>query len=264
MNRSSDHGGPEWPFPSTFPLSLFFTFFYFWLFNSAVHSKKQKAIVKNFCFFFFYSLSLLQWVIIFYKFSPSISSKPLPLLLFLSSSSKLVKIYPIPSSSSSYSFLSSSSLLPLELKTSVFHTLFQPLDFSPLYNYLNHTHHQPQILFLFLPKPNSSLLHRLISIVVNLFILPTDVMMNDWETTPMSSPVISEILLSGFTINSSLRRRTHLVQSFSVVFLHWFYVFSWTKSTSYSFKNNNIFLSTQQHSTRVFIFPLDQYITFNH
>ncbi|KAG5040971.1 hypothetical protein JHK82_013080 [Glycine max] len=40
----------------------------------------------------------------------------------------------------------------------------------------------------------------------------------------MSSPVISEILLSGFTINSSLRRRTHLVQSFSVVFLHWFYI----------------------------------------
>ncbi|RYR41148.1 hypothetical protein Ahy_A07g034505 isoform B [Arachis hypogaea] len=27
-------------------------------------------------------------------------------------------------------------------------------------------------------------------------------------------------------INSSLRRRTHLVQSFSVVFLYWFYVFS--------------------------------------
>ncbi|KAK7369113.1 hypothetical protein VNO80_11147 [Phaseolus coccineus] len=41
----------------------------------------------------------------------------------------------------------------------------------------------------------------------------------------MSSPVISEILLSGFTINSSLRRRTHLVQSFSVVFLHWFYIY---------------------------------------
>ncbi|KAL4644341.1 hypothetical protein ACB098_02G135000 [Castanea mollissima] len=42
----------------------------------------------------------------------------------------------------------------------------------------------------------------------------------------MSSPVVSEILLSGFMINSSLRRRTHLVQSFSVVFLYWFYVFS--------------------------------------
>ncbi|KAK7318791.1 hypothetical protein RJT34_03498 [Clitoria ternatea] len=38
------------------------------------------------------------------------------------------------------------------------------------------------------------------------------------------SPVICEILLSGFTINSTLRRRTHLVQSFSVVFLHWFYL----------------------------------------
>ncbi|KAE9600112.1 hypothetical protein Lalb_Chr14g0369491 [Lupinus albus] len=40
------------------------------------------------------------------------------------------------------------------------------------------------------------------------------------------SPVLSEILRSGFMINSSLRRRTHLVQSFSVVFLYWFYVFS--------------------------------------
>ncbi|KAM0003421.1 putative transcription factor bZIP family [Helianthus debilis subsp. tardiflorus] len=34
------------------------------------------------------------------------------------------------------------------------------------------------------------------------------------------SPVLSEILRSGFTINSSLRRRTHLVQSLSVVFLY--------------------------------------------
>ncbi|TYJ04024.1 hypothetical protein E1A91_A12G065900v1 [Gossypium mustelinum] len=34
------------------------------------------------------------------------------------------------------------------------------------------------------------------------------------------SPVLSEILLSGFMINSTLRRRTHLVQSFSVVFLY--------------------------------------------
>nr|KJB29602.1 hypothetical protein B456_005G109600 [Gossypium raimondii] len=34
------------------------------------------------------------------------------------------------------------------------------------------------------------------------------------------SPVVSEILRSGFIINSSLRRRTHLVQSFSVVFLY--------------------------------------------
>ncbi|KAL0547113.1 hypothetical protein IC582_017036 [Cucumis melo] len=40
------------------------------------------------------------------------------------------------------------------------------------------------------------------------------------------SPVVSEILLSGFIINSALRRRTHLVQSFSVVFLYWFYNFS--------------------------------------
>nr|XP_016509248.1 PREDICTED: uncharacterized protein LOC107826736 [Nicotiana tabacum] len=40
------------------------------------------------------------------------------------------------------------------------------------------------------------------------------------------SPVISEVLLSDFTINSTLQRRTHLVQSFSVVFLYWFYVFS--------------------------------------
>ncbi|KAK7291212.1 hypothetical protein RIF29_06168 [Crotalaria pallida] len=40
------------------------------------------------------------------------------------------------------------------------------------------------------------------------------------------TPVLSEILRSGFMINSSLRRRTHLVQSFSVVFLYWFYVFS--------------------------------------
>ncbi|KAJ0818643.1 putative transcription factor bZIP family [Helianthus annuus] len=38
------------------------------------------------------------------------------------------------------------------------------------------------------------------------------------------SPVLSEILRSGFTINSSLRRRTHLVQSLSVVFLYWFYI----------------------------------------
>ncbi|KAH7682811.1 hypothetical protein IHE45_05G144600 [Dioscorea alata] len=40
------------------------------------------------------------------------------------------------------------------------------------------------------------------------------------------SPILSEVLLSGFMINSTLRRRTHLVQSFSVVFLYWFYVFS--------------------------------------
>ncbi|KAI5588504.1 hypothetical protein BDE02_05G102500 [Populus trichocarpa] len=41
------------------------------------------------------------------------------------------------------------------------------------------------------------------------------------------TPVLCEILLSGFMINSTRRRRiTHLVQSFSVVFLYWFYVFS--------------------------------------
>ncbi|RHN77506.1 hypothetical protein MtrunA17_Chr1g0155541 [Medicago truncatula] len=40
------------------------------------------------------------------------------------------------------------------------------------------------------------------------------------------SPVLSEILRSGFIIDSSLRRRTHLVQSFSCFFLYWFYVFS--------------------------------------
>ncbi|KAK8465343.1 hypothetical protein PHAVU_009G060950 [Phaseolus vulgaris] len=40
--------------------------------------------------------------------------------------------------------------------------------------------------------------------------------------------VPSETLCSGFRfmINSSFRRRTQLVQSFSVVFLYWFYVFS--------------------------------------
>ncbi|KAL7144195.1 hypothetical protein ABFS83_08G242700 [Erythranthe nasuta] len=40
------------------------------------------------------------------------------------------------------------------------------------------------------------------------------------------SPVLSEILLSGFTVNSALRLGSHLVQSLSVVFLYWFYVFS--------------------------------------
>uniref|UniRef100_A0A804IHW8 Uncharacterized protein n=1 Tax=Musa acuminata subsp. malaccensis TaxID=214687 RepID=A0A804IHW8_MUSAM len=40
------------------------------------------------------------------------------------------------------------------------------------------------------------------------------------------SLILSEILLSGFMINITLRRRTHLAQSFSVVFLYWFYVFS--------------------------------------
>ncbi|EFH63849.1 expressed protein [Arabidopsis lyrata subsp. lyrata] len=48
----------------------------------------------------------------------------------------------------------------------------------------------------------------------------------DLDVQTFMSPVISEILRSGLTIDSSLRRRTHLVQSFSVVFLYWFYVFS--------------------------------------
>ncbi|MQM11585.1 hypothetical protein Taro_044491 [Colocasia esculenta] len=41
----------------------------------------------------------------------------------------------------------------------------------------------------------------------------------------LMSPIVSELLLSGFMINSTLRRRTQMVQSFSVVFLYWFYVF---------------------------------------
>uniref|UniRef100_A0A7N0TDQ3 Uncharacterized protein n=1 Tax=Kalanchoe fedtschenkoi TaxID=63787 RepID=A0A7N0TDQ3_KALFE len=40
------------------------------------------------------------------------------------------------------------------------------------------------------------------------------------------SPILSEILLLGFMINSTFWRRTHLVQSFSVVFLYWFYYIS--------------------------------------
>ncbi|OAY52326.1 hypothetical protein MANES_04G074110v8 [Manihot esculenta] len=40
------------------------------------------------------------------------------------------------------------------------------------------------------------------------------------------SPILSEIFLSGFMINSTYRRRTHLVQSFSVVFLYWLYYVS--------------------------------------
>ncbi|KAG9148973.1 hypothetical protein Leryth_010587 [Lithospermum erythrorhizon] len=37
------------------------------------------------------------------------------------------------------------------------------------------------------------------------------------------SPDLSEILRSGFIVDSSLRRRTHLVQSFSVAFLYCFF-----------------------------------------
>ncbi|XP_017971848.1 PREDICTED: uncharacterized protein LOC108660980 [Theobroma cacao] len=40
------------------------------------------------------------------------------------------------------------------------------------------------------------------------------------------SPILSEIFLSGFMINSTFIRRTHLVQSFSVVFLYWLYYVS--------------------------------------
>ncbi|KAG2705704.1 hypothetical protein I3843_05G060400 [Carya illinoinensis] len=39
-------------------------------------------------------------------------------------------------------------------------------------------------------------------------------------------PILSEILLFGCMINSTFRRRTHLVQSFSVVFLYWLYYVS--------------------------------------
>ncbi|RRT70568.1 hypothetical protein BHE74_00017974 [Ensete ventricosum] len=40
------------------------------------------------------------------------------------------------------------------------------------------------------------------------------------------SPTLREIHLSEYMLNSTLGRSTHLVQSFSVVFLYWFYVFS--------------------------------------
>lgn len=139
----------------------------------------------------------------------------------------LFSSYPRPKNWSksiqSNSFLSS-SLLPIELKNS-----FRP--FSNLYNNLISSthiinHHRSS-------SPSSQNLIRF-SCTRSLLTCSYTcyAVMNDWETTPMSSPVICEILLSGFTINSSLRRRTHLVQSFSVVFLHWFYVFSWTKSTN--------------------------------
>ncbi|KAF8045691.1 hypothetical protein BRARA_H01194 [Brassica rapa] len=42
----------------------------------------------------------------------------------------------------------------------------------------------------------------------------------------MSPIILSEIFLSGFMLNSTIRRRTHLVQSFSVVFLYWLYYVS--------------------------------------
>ncbi|KAF8013532.1 hypothetical protein BT93_I1391 [Corymbia citriodora subsp. variegata] len=40
------------------------------------------------------------------------------------------------------------------------------------------------------------------------------------------SQILSELLLLGYMISSSFRRRTHLVQSFSVVFLYWLYYVS--------------------------------------
>ncbi|XP_013622409.1 PREDICTED: uncharacterized protein LOC106328501 [Brassica oleracea var. oleracea] len=42
----------------------------------------------------------------------------------------------------------------------------------------------------------------------------------------MSPIILCEIFLSGFMLNSTIRRRTHLVQSFSVVFLYWLYYVS--------------------------------------
>ena len=41
------------------------------------------------------------------------------------------------------------------------------------------------------------------------------------------NPILSEIFFSGCMINSTIRRRTHLVQSFSVAFLYWLYYVSW-------------------------------------
>ncbi|CAJ2679321.1 unnamed protein product [Trifolium pratense] len=53
-------------------------------------------------------------------------------------------------------------------------------------------------------------------------------------------PILSEIFFSGCMINSTVRRRTHLVQSFSVAFLYWLYyylgpasVFIFVISTNY-------------------------------
>nr|CAB3482765.1 unnamed protein product [Digitaria exilis] len=40
------------------------------------------------------------------------------------------------------------------------------------------------------------------------------------------SQILSEAIRPRFMVNSTLRRGTHLVLSFSVVFLYWFYVFS--------------------------------------
>ncbi|WOG84693.1 hypothetical protein DCAR_0103877 [Daucus carota subsp. sativus] len=40
------------------------------------------------------------------------------------------------------------------------------------------------------------------------------------------SQILSELFLCGFMINSVYKRRTHLVSSFSVVFLYWLYFVS--------------------------------------
>ncbi|KAF0920623.1 hypothetical protein E2562_035910 [Oryza meyeriana var. granulata] len=41
------------------------------------------------------------------------------------------------------------------------------------------------------------------------------------------SPILSEVILSGFMISSTLRRGSHLVLSFSVVFLYWWDPVRW-------------------------------------
>ncbi|KAF9676045.1 hypothetical protein SADUNF_Sadunf09G0097700 [Salix dunnii] len=46
------------------------------------------------------------------------------------------------------------------------------------------------------------------------------------------SPILSEIFISGCMINSTFRRRTHLVQSFSVVFLYWFFICGFLMASS--------------------------------
>jgi len=78
-----------------------------------------------------------------------------------------------------------------------------------------------QTLFFFFPFP-SSLPKPLLLLHSYHFSFQS----HESSCVTLMSPVLSEILRSGFMINSSLRRRTHLVQSFSVLFLYWFYVFS--------------------------------------
>lgn len=69
---------------------------------------------------------------------------------------------------------------------------------------------------LWFPKPTYWFLCRNQSIVYYCF--------ETWCLALMTEIPLSEFIR--FMINSSFRRRTHLVQSFSVVFLYWFYVFS--------------------------------------